>query len=46
MTKSEQMLDKLLNMSEKQIERLYNLFERFNWDCEAIQEYLQNGGKV
>lgn len=46
MTAKEQVLNKLLTMTDKQIDRLCNLLDRFNWDLEATLEYLKNGGEV
>lgn len=42
MTIKEQVLNKLLTMTDQQIDRLCDLLNRFNWDLEAILEYLQN----
>ena len=45
-TAQERVIQKILNMTEEQLERFGNLMNRFNWDVEAALEYLQNGGKV
>lgn len=46
MTIKEQVISRLLSMTEEQIDRLCNLLNRFNWDLEAVLEYLQNGGEA
>lgn len=46
MTVKEEVLMTLTRMTDKQIDRLCNLLDRFNWDLEAILEYLKNGGEV
>lgn len=46
MTIKEQVISHLISMTEEQIDRLCNLLNRFNWDLEAVLEYLQNGGEA
>lgn len=46
MTVKEKLIQKLLSMTEEQIDRFHNLMTRFNWDVQAALEYLQNGGKA
>lgn len=46
MTAKEKLIQKLLSMTDEQIDRFYNLMTRFNWDAKAALEYIQNGGKA
>ena len=45
-TAKERVIQKLLTMTEEQLDRFGKLMTRFNWDVEAALEYLQNGGKA
>ena len=42
MTKKEQVIERITNLTDQQFDRLCELFTRFNWDTKAILEYLQN----
>lgn len=46
MTAKEELIQELLSMTEEQIDHFHNLMTRFNWDVQAVLEYLQNGGKA
>ena len=45
-TAQERVIQKIISMTEEQLDRIHNLMTRFNWDTQAALEYLQNGGKV
>lgn len=42
MTNKEQVIDRITKLTDRQFDRLCELFVRFNWDTKAILEYLQN----